>query len=374
MSVQAFCQRLQQANYGKNDKKWFPKWIRRYCAAVNCESGRIEVSLDDVISFLRSLLQNKTPAWQRLQAVRAIEAYRNLVLDSPRPCLLEIKTTLSRLAEKESIPGAQLGFESSPRDLVGQIDPNEPKIIQQMRRELRLHYRQLDTERAYIGWVRRFTVFCGSADVSSFSTSQIRAFLSSLAVDHNVAPNTQKQAKAALLFLYQKVLGRELEFLDIVPSDKPARLPVVLSRDEINAIYPYFIDVRKLMFGIMYGAGLRHRECRRLRLKDPCFDEGHIIVRNGKGAKDRISVMPEACRNMMKEQIRRVSVLHQEDLDRGFGSVFLPFALERKYKNENKRLCWQWLFPSFKLSKDPRSGSIRRHHISEEYFGKYFRK
>ena len=207
----------------------------------------------------------------------------------------------------------------------------------------------------------------------SAGEAEMRSFLTSLAVEGNVAPNTQGQAKSALLFLFQHVLSREVGFLDIVSADKPERLPVVLSRQEIARLLPEFQSIRRLMFLVMYGAGLRHAECRRLRVKDVCFDEGHVVVRSGKGEKDRITVLPDCCRQDLMEQVERVRRLHQRDLKDGLGVVYLPYALERKYPNENRDFGWQWIFPAAKLSKDPRSGTMRRHHVGEDLFAKAFR-
>ena len=203
--------------------------------------------------------------------------------------------------------------------------------------------------------------------------SAIRSFLTKLAVEGDVAPNTQGQAKSALLFLFQKVLHREIGFLDVVPADKPARLPVVFSRSEIATLLPEFQSLRRLMFLVMYGAGLRHAECRRLRVKDVCFDEGHLVIRSGKGENDRITVLPDVCRQDLIEQVERVRRLHKRDLEIGAGRVYLPYALERKYVNENRDFGWQWVFPAMKLSKDPRSGQMRRHHVGEEFFAKFFK-
>ncbi len=164
-----------------------------------------------------------------------------------------------------------------------------------MRKELRLRHKAMETERAYVRWVQRFMRHCRSKDLEQFGEPQIKSFLSHLAVEGNVSAGTQDQAKCALLYLYQIVLGRELAFLDVTPANKPARLPVVLSREEIALLLPEFVGLKELMFLTMYGAGLRHGECRRLRVKDLCFDEGHIVVRNGKGDKDRITVLPERC-------------------------------------------------------------------------------
>ena len=157
-----------------------------------------------------------------------------------------------------------------------------------------------------------------------------------------------------MLFLYQKVLGRELEFLDVTRASKASQMPVVLSRNEIARLAPEFKGLRRLMFFILYGSGLRHRECRRLRVKDVCFDEGHIVVRNAKGEQDRITVLPDRCKAGLIEQIERVRSLHQRDLADGLGKVYLPFALERKYPNESREFGWQWVFPAARMSRDPR--------------------
>lgn len=151
-------------------------------------------------------------------------------------------------------------------------------------------------------------------------------------------------------------------------------MPVVLSRREIELLFPEFQGLRRLMFQLMYGAGLRHRECRRLRVKDVCFDEGHLVVRSGKGDQDRITVLPERAREPLREQIERIRRLHQRDLADGFGAVYLPFALERKYPNENREFGWQWVFPSQRMAKDPRTRKLRRHHVSEDYFGAFFKQ
>jgi integron integrase len=329
-----------------------------------------------VIPFLKSLRCQGVPAWQRLQAVKAIEAYHSLALGSQAPVLHGIRLKLGRLAEQERFGSG----ETSPpgtfdeRHLIGHIDPNEPPLLQQTRRELRLRHRSLLTERSYIGWLRRFIAHCGSADLSQFGEPQVKLFLSNLAVKGNVTAATQNQAKCALLFLYQTVLGRDLEFLDIAPATRSPRLPVVLSRNEIESLLRHFQGPARLMFSIMYGAGLRHQECRRLRVKDVCFHEGHIVVRSGKGDKDRITVLPERSRDMLERQIDAVRSLHADDLESGFGRVFLPHALERKYPSACHEFVWQWLFPSRQMARDPRTAAVRRHHVSEQFFASAFKR
>jgi len=376
MSLSEFKRRLSDAAYGKNDKVWFPRWLGRYAAGKELSRGKLPVTEELVIEFSRSLLQSGTPAWQRLQGVRAVEAYRDLMLQTAKPSLTHLKRTLDRLTAHEKESGVAAGTAPDDRDvasLVGEIDTSEPAAIQEMRRELRVKRRSLQTERAYVGWVARFIKHCGSAELQQFGETQIKSFLTSMAVDGGVAASTQNQAKSALLFLYQRVFARELAFLDAAPASKSERLPVVLSRPEIARLLPEFLGLRRLMFLVMYGSGLRHAECRRLRVTDVCFDEGHIVVRSGKGDKDRITVLPDCCRQDLIEQVERIRRLHQDDLAKGLGSVYLPHALARKYPNENREFGWQWVFPAGRLSRDPRTGEHRRHHVGEDYFADAFK-
>jgi len=375
MSVAKFCGLLNEVKLAKNDKKWFPRWIRRYASTVDTVQGNLRVTEADVIKFLQSLRDSRTPAWQRLQAVRAVEAYRRLVLGTEEPSLVQIRQKLGRLAEQERALGnrADRPGVRDERHLIGQINPHEPAIVQQMRRELRVRHKALRTETAYVGWVRRFIRHCGSQELEQFGEAEIKTFLTDLAVEGNVTSGTQNQAKSALLFLFQVVMGRELAFLDVTRATKSERLPVVLSRQEIAALLPEFSGLKRLMFLTMYGAGLRHLECRRLRVKDVCFDEGHIVVRTGKGDEDRITVLPDRSREALREQIDKVRRQHRRDLDAGFGAVYLPHALERKYPHESREFGWQWVFPSRQMSRDPRSGERRRHHVSEDFFSDFFK-
>jgi hypothetical protein len=220
MSVQSFCKEINSANYGKKDREWFPKWIRRYAASCGVKkpdaNQTLPVSTDQVIQFSKSLLKSSTPAWQRLQAVRAVEAYRDLVLKSSTPSLKEIRFALNRLAAQEkdaSFKDATWARDDKIRilnapDVVGKIDTRAPVVIQRMQKELRLQGKELATERAYVGWIKQFIAFVGSVHLEDFSEPEIKEFLSSLAVERNHAPSTQKQAKSSLLFMYQDVFDR----------------------------------------------------------------------------------------------------------------------------------------------------------------------
>lgn len=372
MSLEDFEKELAAASYRDNDKRWFPKWFARYASATHQnKTTALKVTPELVIEFSKALLRNGTHAWQRLQAVRAVEAYRDLVLKTEQPELAEIKRTLERIASQEG--NGQPGVRDEP-NIVGLIDPNDPAIIQDYRKELRLQGKLMRTETAYVGWVRRFFEFCGSYDPLELDERSIRSFLTHLAVERNVAVRTQNQAKSAILFLFQKLLQRKLEFLDFTAASRQPKLPVVLNRAEIDKLIVEFTGRKQLIFALMYGAGLRHIECRRLRIKDIGIDEGTIVVRSGKGEKDRITVMPERARQPLIEQIERVRNLHNRELESGLGEVYLPYALATKSPQEGLKFCWQWLFPARQKSQDPRTGKMMRHHISEAFFSKEFTK
>jgi len=199
MNVKKFSWLLNEARLGKNDRRWFPRWLRRYAATVPMVGGELPVTGADVIKFSQSLRDNGTPAWQRLQAVRAVEAYRNLVLKTEEPSLADMRQTLGRLADQERALGTGGGRPGvqDERHLIGRIDPREPAIVQQMRKELRLRHKAMRTERSYVGWVRRFIGHCQSEDLQDFGEPQIKSFLTELAVEGNVTSGTQNQAKCA---------------------------------------------------------------------------------------------------------------------------------------------------------------------------------
>ncbi len=238
---------------------------------------------------------------------------------------------------------------------------------------MRLQRSAKASEDAYLGWISRFQRFCKSVSLKSAGESQIKEFLTELAVDGRVAISTQRQALSALLYYYQKVQARELEFLDIRVSEKTRRLPVVLTVREIVSLEPRFAGVHQMMFGLLYGAGLRHKEARRLPVKDLCFDQQTITVRDGKGEKDRVTMLPSSIQASLARQIERSKAIHQADLEAGFGEVYLPFALEKKNQNANRDFCWQYVFPSRQRSQDPRSRKVRRHYVGATSFSKAFK-
>jgi integron integrase len=224
----------------------------------------------------------------------------------------------------------------------------------------------LRTEEAYVGWVRRFILANGKRHPRDMGAREVEAFLTHLAVHGQVAASTQNQALSALLFLYREVLGVELPWMeDIRRAKKPERLPVVLTRDEVSRILARMSGVTWLMASLLYGAGLRLMECVRLRVQDVDFVRHEITVRHGKGGKDRRTMLPVMAVEALQGQLAEARRLHERDLAAGFGRVWLPHALDRKYLGAAREWAWQYVFPARQRSVDPRSGIERRHHLDE---------
>ena len=217
-------------------------------------------------------------------------------------------------------------------------------------------------------WIRRFVFFTGKRHPRELGAAEVTAFLNHLARERDVAAATQNQALSALLFLYREVLALPLPWLDELERvQRPARLPTVLTRGEVQRLLAAMRGTQWLMASLLYGAGLRLRECLKLRVKDVDFGYRHIVVRDGKGAKDRVTLLPAPLEEPMKRQIARAREVHEQDLAMGYGTVELPHALERKYPRAPYELGWKFVFPSPRLSRDPRSGVLRRHHVYENY-------
>jgi len=238
------------------------------------------------------------------------------------------------------------------------------KLLDQLSEALRTKHYSYRTEETYIDWVRRFILFHNKQHPETMGAAEIRAFLAHLATDRIVAASTQNQALSAILFLYREVLHKEIETILLTNAKRPERLPTVLNRDEVVRILAQLTGTHKLMTQLLYGSGLRLMECVRLRVKDLDFEYKTITVRDGKGEKDRITPMPDSLIQPLQRQLERVRLLHEEDLAAGFGSVYLPNALDHKYPNAATELTWQYIFPAPKCSLDPRSpGIMRRHHL-----------
>ena len=242
-----------------------------------------------------------------------------------------------------------------------------PKLLDQVRGKIRLKHYSIRTEQAYVDWIRRFILFFGKRHPRDLGAAEVEQFLTHLAVEGNVAASTQSQAKSALLFLYREVLDNELPWLDNVERAKvPKRLPVVLTREEVMAVLTRLEGTHWLVASLLYGTGLRIMEALRLRVKDVEFSRKEILVRDGKGFKDRVTMLPVALAAPLAEHLKRVKALHEQDLAAGRGAVYLPYALERKYPGAARDWAWQYVFPSAGLSEDPRTGIVRRHHLQDQ--------
>lgn len=241
------------------------------------------------------------------------------------------------------------------------------RLLDRARDRIRVKHYSIRTEDAYLQWMRRYVYFHHKRHPRDMGAKEIEAFLSHLAVQGKVSASTQNQAKSALLFLYKEVLKVDLPWLnDVVSASRPKRLPVVLTQAEVNSLMNHVEGTSGLVLRLIYGTGMRIMECLRLRVKDVDFERREIVVREGKGFKDRVTMLPQSLAEPLQEHLTRVRQLHQRDLIDGYGEVFMPNALSRKYPNAGRDWIWQYVFPSTKLSKDPRSTRIARHHADEK--------
>ena len=250
---------------------------------------------------------------------------------------------------------------------ISTVNNKKSKLLDQVRKSIRVKHYSIRTEQSYIYWIKRFILFNNKRHPDKMGRKEVNAYLSHLANYRKVSASTQNQALCALVYLYKYVIEKELgDLQDITRAKRPRKLPVVLSRQEVKLILNRLDGNKELMAKLLYGTGLRLMECLRLRIKDIDFYYRQITVRNGKGGKDRITMLPEELILQIKQQIERARSYHQYDLEQGFGEVYLPFALIRKYPNAGKEFAWQYLFPSSKRSIDPYSEKERRHHLSEQ--------
>ncbi|WP_350016251.1 integron integrase [Rhodanobacter sp. IGA1.0] len=244
--------------------------------------------------------------------------------------------------------------------------PSAPRLMDEVRRVLRLKHYSIRTEEAYVGWIRRFILANGKRHPREMGEAEVEAFLSALAVQGKVAAATQNQALAALLFLYKQVLNIELPWMEgVVRAKRPQRVPVVLSRDEVTRALARMDGRPWLLASLLYGTGMRLMEVLRLRIKDVDFARNEIAVRDGKGGKDRHTMLPRSLAEPLLREMERARLLHEADLASGFGAVWLPQALARKYPGAPREIGWQYVFPAAERSIDPMDGIERRHHFGD---------
>jgi integron integrase len=247
-------------------------------------------------------------------------------------------------------------------------DAPPPKLLDKVRERIRLKHYSIRTEQAYTHWVKRYILFHGKRHPLEMGKVEIEAFLTSLAVERNVSASTQTQALSALLFLYKEVLGLDFPWLtEVTRAKRPRRLPSVLTVDEVRRLMQAVDDaLMDLLVRLLYGTGMRLLECLRLRVKDVEFVRREIVVREGKGNKDRVTMLPDSLSERLRAQVEFMRAQHAVDLEHGHGEVWLPDALAVKYPNAAKALPWQYVFPAAGFSSDPHSGAVRRHHVDEK--------
>jgi integron integrase len=257
---------------------------------------------------------------------------------------------------------------STKNTLTNSLPPSQPpKLIDQLRQAIHLRHYSLATEKQYVQWVRRFIHFHNVRHPADMGAPEVEAFLTHLAVQSNVAASTQNQALSALLFMYREVLGQDLPWLqEVVRAKRPTRLPVVLTPTEVMAMLERMTGIHSLLARLLYGSGMRLMEAVRLRIKDIDFERLEIVVRDGKGAKDRVTMLPRKLAAPLQEHLVWRRHLFEDDMINGNVSVYLPDALDRKYPNASTEWGWQYVFVATSYSKDPRNDIERRHHIDEK--------
>jgi integron integrase len=254
------------------------------------------------------------------------------------------------------------------------MDPKPPMLLDKVRETIRLKHYSKRTEEAYVHWIRQYLRHYKPRHPRELGASEIEAFLTHLAVEQQVAASTQNQALSALLFLYREVLQLDLaDSLRFTWAERPKHVPSVLTKAEVNTVLDKMTGACGLMARLLYGSGLRLTECIQLRVKDLDFEQFQLMVRNGKGDDDRVTMLPESLVSPLRAHLQWRKLLHEQDLKRGCGNVYLPFALERKYPNAQREWVWQFVFPSSHLAKDQKTGVMRRWHISESTLQKAVR-
>lgn len=380
-----FISKLGDYDIKQSALRWHVKHAERYIKAH--EGHRLaNHTQKDVENYLQNLSrQPQIKDWQHKQIIRALQVLfcDLLALDWAKSFPWE-----QRIMEATGLP---VDHDTLARDgvfnvrqqlqhrtdncnsLLARVAGLFPSHFERLLIEMRLRQYSIRTEKAYSEWLARFVAFNEMQDPQHTGPQSIGRYLEHLVVNRNVASATQSQALNALIFFYKQVLGREIEDIGVFRhAKKPRRLPVVLSGEEVSKLLSYIAnEERKLMASLLYGCGMRLMECIRLRILDLDFAYQQILVRNAKGGKDRVVPLPQNLTEKLQQQIQLVKVIHEGDLEKGFGMVYLPDALARKYPNAPKEFRWQYVFPAKTIAEDPRSGVVRRHHIHETVLQKH---
>ena len=360
------------SNAEKYAKIWFSNLAKFHKVPL---SNSWDYGKDLVVDFLRDRKDSGVPTWKRLKIVQGLIWHRVHIQNRTPDFLSEMEKTLRSFVIKEKIEA--MPSQEEIEGLVGKINPNDPDVIQQLRRSLRSQGKSYNTEIAYVKKVLAFMADRNVktlADFDSVTSHDVESHLTDLAVDGNVAPSTQNQSFYALLFLFQHVLKRDIGAIEAIRSTKATRIPTVMSKEEVVTVLSHLSGMHAVIGQLLYGCGLRLTECLRLRIKDFDFDQRLIEIHNSKGEKSRFVPFPEQLVEPLRSLIEKRVALHERDSDIGVASVWLPFALARKFPNAHTQLKWQFLFASARLSRDPKTGQMHRHHLHSDTFPDQLKK
>ncbi len=322
---------------------FYQVWVNKFLSFY--QKNLKAVKYDNIKAFLDKLESEGKEDWQIRQAYRSIKFFL------------------------EDFMRLTIDFSENPKDESSGKPVKNPATwkdaFSKFINEIRFQHLAYSTEKTYRSWIRRFVAFCNNAPPRTIQSSHVKKFLVHLAVEGNVSPSTQNQAFNALLFLFRYVLEKEFDVSDnVIRAKKSGRIPVVFSRKEIKKLFKHYPEQYLLHVKLIYGCGLSITECIRLRVKDLDFENKSLIVRSGKGNKDRVTTLPETLHQQLKNHLQEVKKIHELDLAAGNGSVYMPMALAKKFPNASKEWAWQYVFPSKNLSLDPREKIVRRHHIT----------
>ena len=371
---------LKQAGVPVLAHRWYVVRVERYIAAHSTLRLRLHTptTLDAYLS--EAGRDASLPGWRFRQLVHALQLLFTQLVQLAWAQQFDWQYWLAS-AQELAKQHPTLARHNSPMVVTPpppatQVAPATTDWRERMIAEIRRRHYSIRTEEAYVNWAQRYVSFNHGAYPEQLGAEHVAAYLNHLVLSREVAASTQGQALSALVFLYGQVLGTEVgQLAGLVAARKPRRLPTVLTRDEVKRLIAQIAEQPfRLMIQLMYGTGMRLMECVRLRIQDVDANYSQIIVRDGKGGKDRVVPLPEKCKALIEAHIGNVLAQHQQDLQQGFGEVFLPDALARKYPNAPREPGWQYLFPSGKLSADPRSKAIRRHHLHETSVQKAVRR
>ena len=364
--------------------RWYVIRVEQYIKAFSKKRLSDHRPEDVAIYFKEQGRKGKIKDWQFQQTVDAIQ---NLFTMLDTPWLSEVDwkywmDSSSSLSENHSTIALSVPAEDTIDKLanlknseLAEVRRLHRNILKQLLIEIRGRNYSIRTEQAYEPWVARFIAYCDNRDPRELGANEVVSFLQHLAIRRNVSVSTQNQSLNALVFFYDKVIKKPLDDLgNFVRAKRSKKLPVVLTGNEVVRLLDLMKGTQYLMASLLYGTGMRLMECVRLRFQDVDFEYQQIVIRDGKGKKDRVAPLPKRLADVLKAHIKTTRSLHQEDLEKGFGEVYLPKALGRKYPNAGKEWRWQYVFPSGRLSVDPRSNKTRRHHIHESGLQKAIKK